>query len=143
MTKHSQIVPNANQEVTDTQLKELGLELILAWKKRDTPNGKQKNAERQKRFREAAAKRGLVPCSLGLVPKKEMEQLKAIAKQLREQGIPLADAVASIIPPKIVEVEKVVKIPRKLSHDQITVLRVLASGAWQAKLIRWLARSSL
>lgn len=137
MTKLQETRPTTKQDVSDVQLKALGLEQITAWRKGGTPTGKQKNAVRQKRFRQEAAKKGLVPCSLGLVPQAEVEQLKAIAKQLREQNIPLKEAVAAIVPPKIVSVAK------KLSADQIRVLRTLATGAWRAKLIRFLAGCSL
>jgi hypothetical protein len=137
MTKLQEITAATEQDVSDVQLKALGLEPITAWKRSGTPTGKQKNAVRQKRFRQEAAKKGLVPCSLGLVPQAEVEQLKAIAKQLREQNIPLKEAVAAIVPPKIVSVAK------KLSADQIRVLITLATGAWRAKLIRFLAGCSL
>lgn len=137
MTKLQETMPTTEQDISDVQLKALGLEQITAWRKSSTPTGKQKNAVRQKRFRQEAAKKGLVPCSLGLVPQAEVEHLKAIAKQLREQNIPLKEAVATIVPPKIVSVAK------KLSADQIRVLRTLAKGAWRAKLIRFLAGCSL
>ncbi|MBU4176534.1 MAG: hypothetical protein KKG88_11070 [Proteobacteria bacterium] len=137
MTKLQETRPTTEQDVSDVQLKALGLEQITAWRKSGTPTGKEKNAVRQKRFRQEAAKKGLVPCSLGLVPQAEVEQLKAIAKQLRERNIPLKEAVAAIVQPKIVSVTK------KLSADQIRVLRILATGAWRAKLIRFLAGCSL
>ena len=137
MTKLQETMPTTEQDISDVQLKALGLEPITAWQKRGTPTGKEKNAIRQKRFLQEAAKKGMVPCSLGLVPQAEVKQLKAIAKQLREQNIPLKEAVAAIVPPKIVSVAK------KLSADQIRVLRILATGAWRAKLIRFLAGCSL
>lgn len=133
MTKLQEITAATEQDVSDVQLKALGLEPITAWKRSGTTTGKQKNAVRQKRFLQEAAKKGLVPCSLGLVPQAEVEQLKAIAKQLRERNIPLKEAVAAMVPPRIVSVAK------KLSSDQIRVLRMLATGAWRAKLIRFLA----